>query len=262
MAARAPAKLLEGAELLEATARPLLEKLGARRVDVVALGRPGWVKYWVGYELAPGVERTRKEMEAPVVLGFPQTLSYVQLSVVPVEELPDEAMEEQAAAIRRPAWGTRIGFGLFALVFLGVFASPVLFGRGKLIVAAPLRGAGSAEARFNSDGEPVELWASLDGSWTGTSGGRAHKTLAKILPVHYEIDVVQGDQVVRHLSLDTQVGRPSQKLRCTVGSDCEVFIVDLPVAAGPVLLRVAGTPREDVTEVTDMSLNVREGTFF
>lgn len=35
-----------------------------------------------------------------------------------------------------------------------------------------------------------------------------------------------------------------------------------PGYEGPVLLKVEGKPRDDVTRVDDMSINVRKGTFF
>lgn len=265
MTVHAPPELEEGAQLLEATVRPILEKLGAVRVDIVARGSPGWVKYWVGYQLGPGVQRTEREMNDPVVFAFPASLTYTQLSVVPVERLPetDPGMLAAERALRRPPLKTMIGFGIVALIFVGVFGAPLFFGRGGLLGTAPLRGAGTAEARFVSEGEAVELWASLDGSWTGKPNTNSSKTLRKIVPVHYEVDLVHDGKVVRHLSLDTQVSRPSQKIYCSFAPDCEVFVVDVPpLPPGPILVRVTGTPRDDVTQVDDMSLNVRKGTFF
>ncbi|MBK7586079.1 MAG: hypothetical protein IPI67_38580 [Myxococcales bacterium] len=262
MTIHAPPAMVECTQLLEATITPRLNALGVEHVEIVARGVPRSARYWVGYRLAPGVQRTQRELAEEVKLYFPGALSYMMLQVVPVERLPetDPGILEEQKRLRRPTWQMFVFFGVLGAIPLTLLLGFTVFGRGDLIVSAPLRGAGASEARFVSDGKSLALWASLDGSFSRNAGS---KTLNKILPVHYEIDVVHEGKLVHHLSIDTQVGRASQKLNCTMAPDCEVYLEDLPpLGSGPVLLKVQGTPREDVTRVTDMSLLVRKGTFF
>lgn len=254
--------MVECAQLLEATIGPRLRAMGVEHVEIVARGVPRSARYWVGYRLAPGVQRSQRELAEEVSLYFPGALSFSMLQVVPVERLPetDPTILEEQRRLRRPTWQMFVFFGVLGAIPLTVLFGFLVLGTGELIVTAPLRGAGAAEARFVANGESLALWASLDGSFSRNAGS---KTLNKILPVHYEVDVIQNGKLLHHLSIDTQVGRGNQKLHCTMAPDCEVYLEDLPrLGPGPVLLKVRGTPREDVTDVKDMSLQVRKGTFF
>lgn len=254
--------MLESARILLDAVGPRLAALGVEHVEIVARGVPRAGRYWVGYRLAPGVGRTRRELLEEVKTYFPGALSYQMLQVVPVSELPetDPSVLEAQRRIRRPTVGMIVFFAVLLAVPAALLLVPLLFGTGELIVTAPLAAAGSAEARFVATGKPVALWASLDGAFSGSAGS---KTLNKILPVHYEIDVLHDGQLVRHLTIDTQRGRPQQKIVCTMAPDCEVYLEDLTgLPAGPVLLKVQGKPAENVTHVRDMSIQVRKATFF
>lgn len=258
----APAELAECARLLEATLTPRLQATGVEHVEIVARGVPRSASYWVGYRLASGSHTAEREVAEVVNVYFPGALSYRMLRIVPVERLPetDPTLVEEQRRLRRPTWQMLLFFGLLGALPLGVVLAFTVGGTGELIVTAPLEGAGSAEARFVATGKPVALWASLDGSFTRNAGSKA---LNKILPVHYEVDVIQNGKPVHHLAIDTQAKRPSQKLICSIAPRCEVYLEDLPpLAPGPVLLKVQGSPRDDVTRVADMSLLVRKGTFF
>src|SRR5580658_9986798 len=68
--------------------------------------------------------------------------------------------------------------------------------RGKLVATAELHGPGTADAHFQSTGEPLFLWADTDGTWTG-SGRYAH------FPAHYEIDVLSKGAQVGHVACDS-----------------------------------------------------------
>ena len=250
------------AEMLYAAIETPLRTLGVTHVEIVARGAPSAGKYWVGYRLAPGVQRSQRELTEQVKLSFPGTLSCDLLSVVPAERLPetDPGVIQEQRRLRRPTLGMIVLFGLLALIPIS-WVGYMLFGmRGDLIVTAPLSGAGSAEARFVATGGDLALWASLNGSSSSSPGS---KTLRKILPVRYDIEVIHDGKLLHTLSVETQRSRPSQKLVCTRAPDCEVYLEDLPkLPPGPVLLRVKGTPHPDFTHVKDMSLLVRKGTFF
>ncbi|MCK6531919.1 MAG: hypothetical protein L6Q84_03015 [Polyangiaceae bacterium] len=247
--------------MLHAAIEAPLRSMGVVHVEIVARGTPNAGKYWVGYRLAPGMQRSQRELTEQVKLSFPGTLSCQLLSVVPVERLPetDPGVIEEQRRLRRPTFGMVVFFGMLALVPLG-FVGYMLFGmRGDLIVTAPLKGAGTAEARFVATGGDLALWASLEGSGSGSPGSKA---LRKILPVRYDIEVIHDGKLLHTLSVETQRRRPNQRLICTMAPNCEVYLEDLPkLPPGPVLLRVKGTPAPVFTSVKDMSLLVRKGTF-
>jgi hypothetical protein len=262
MTIHASAEMTECARLVLETVGPRLAAMGVEHVEIVARGAPRAGRYWVGYRLGDGVQRTQRELADEVRLYFPGALTYQLLKVVPVAELPetDPAVLAEQKKLRRPTWAIVAFFALVVIAPVGFLIFSLVGGRGELIVTARLKSAGTSEARFVATGQTVALWAQLDGSFSRNAGS---KTLNKILPVAYEIDVIQGGKVLRHLSIETQTPRPSQKLFCSVAPDCEIYLEDLrDLPSGPVLLRVRGTPRADVTRVEDMSLNVRKGTFF
>lgn len=262
MTIHAEGKMIDCARQLLDAVGPKLTALGAVQVEIVARGAPRAGRYWVGYRLAPTAQRTQHEMAEEVRLNFPAALTYQLLKVVPIEELPetDPTVLAERRKLRRPTWPMIVFFGVLVLVPVGFLVATLVGGRGELIVTARLRSAGSAEARFVATGSAVALWAELDGSFAGNAGS---KTLNKILPVHYDVDVIRDGKVVRQLSIDTQAPRPSQKLYCSVAPDCEIYLEELrDLPSGPVLLKVRGTPSKDVTRVENMSLNVRKATFF
>jgi len=250
------------AEMLHAAIEAPLRALGVAQVEIVARGSPSAGQYWVGYRLAPGMQRSQRELTEQVKLSFPGSLSCQLLSVVPAERLPetDPIVIQEQRRLRRPTFGMIAFFGAIALIPIGWVGWMMFGARGDLIVTAPLRGAGTAEARFVSMGDELGLWASLDGRGTGSPGS---KTLRQILPVRYDIEVIHDGKPLHTLSVETQRNRPNQKLFCTISPNCEVYLEDLPkLPPGPVLLRVKGTPHASVTSVKDMSLLVRKGTFF
>lgn len=263
MTIHAPPPMRECAELIESTLMPRLQPLGVAGIDIVAAGSPGAGRYSIGYRAAPGAAPRSSDVADVVRTYFPGSLSCQMLQVVPIEKLrvpeTDPSILEAQRKLRRPTWQMIVFFCVLGAIPVGWLLSFTLFSRGDLLVTAPLRGAGTAEARFTSNGEPIALWASLDGSGTGSPGSR---TLRKILPVHYEIDVILDGKPIQHLSVDTQVSRPNQKLFCTMAPDCEIYLMEVQIPAGPVLLKVQGKPGDVVGRVDDMSLNVREGTFF
>ncbi|MBK7585976.1 MAG: hypothetical protein IPI67_38045 [Myxococcales bacterium] len=262
MTIHAPADLVQDAQLLEATLRPRLEAIGVESVDIVVQGSRSKAAYYVGYRLRPGATCSASDISEVVSLYFPAAVSYFSLQVLRAERLPetDPSVLEAQRKLRRPTASMLIFFGVLLAIPLVLVLGPAVSGRGDLLVTAGLRGAGSAEARFVANGKPIALWASLDGSWSKSSSS---KTLRKILPVHYEVDAFLDGKLVHHWSIDTQTGRTQQKLFCTMAPDCEIFLEETPpLGPGPVLLKVTGTPRDDVVRVDDMSLNVRKATFF
>jgi len=246
---------------LEVALWPHLQALGVTEVRFVVLGTPERADLYVGWRGAPIADLTNAQVHDVVSTYFPASFSYHMLQVSRIERLPetDPTVLEAQRKIRRPTVGMVLTLGLLISLPLAFMVGQLVFNRGDLLVTAPLNGAGTSEARFVATGDSVALWASLDGAWTQNDGGRTHR---KIMPVHYEIDVVRDGKPVQHLSLDTRESSAQLKLICTVAPDCEVYLQDLPVAPGPVLLKVTGTPRADVIRVDDMSINVREATFF
>ena len=132
--------------------------------------------------------------------------------------------------------------------------------RGPLLARAELRGPGTAEAKFRTPATPPQLWASLDGTW---SGGRYSKH-----PVHYEIDVLHAGQSLGHVACDTSsasysVCGSSLTVGSTHSGDCEVRLeCQLPLlpANGDVTLRVTGARAGSIEKIADMSLLVRAKT--
>jgi hypothetical protein len=127
--------------------------------------------------------------------------------------------------------------------------------RGTLLVTAELHGAGTAEARFHSSGKALTLWADTDGKWHGRNR----------FPAHYEIEIFAGSARIGHLSCDsadanTQICGTRIGIRGELRGDCELELTcELPpLPVGEIVLSVTGTPGENVTEVTKMSVNVRE----
>jgi hypothetical protein len=246
--------------LVEAAARPRLEALGAATVEaVVRVHKTGGFDVWVGYTLKPGVGRTQREMKDALMGPIPG-VDVACLNVVPASMLPldDPELVEAKRKLRNPK--AMIAAGVI-LALVGVLAAMLFFNRGDLLVRAELGGPGQAVVQLASGAEGLELWASLDGHWT--QGGDS-KVERKIVPVRYEVDFVQAGRVVKHLSLDTrepQVG--GYQLVCSFAPDCDILLAELPpLPPGPVEVRVTGQPRSDVTEIEDMSLEVRAATWF
>ena len=247
--------------LVETAARPRLEALGAATVEaVVRDGRTGGTDVWIGYTLKPGVQRTQREM-IDAVRGPIPGVDVACFNVVPASMLPldDPELVEAKRKMRNPK--ALIAAGAILAIAVGVLATILFFDRGDLLARAELHGPGRAVAQLPSGAEGFELWASLDGHW---SRGGDSKTERKIVPVRYEVDLVQAGSVVQHLSLDTrepQVG--GYKLVCTFAPDCDILLAESPpLPPGPVEIRVTGQPRSDVTEIKDMSLDVRATTWF
>ena len=247
--------------LVETAARPRLEALGAATVEaVVRPAKTGGSDVWVGYTLKPGVSRTQREM-IDALLGPIPGVDVACFNVVPASMLPldDPELAQAKRKLRNPK--AMIAAGVIFVLVVGGLAVTLLPHRGDLLGRAELRGPGQAVVRLPSGAEGVELWASLDGH--GLQPGEA-KIEHKIIPVRYEVDLVQAGQVVKHLSLDTrepQVG--GYELVCSFAPDCDLLLAELPpLPPGPVEVRVTGQPRSDVTELEDMSLEVRAATWF
>lgn len=262
MASRVPPELAQDAALLEATLRPKLAAIGVEHVEIAALGPKGRAQFWVGYRLAQGIQVAKGEVRETVNVHWPAAVDRYSLQICKVEDLPalddDPRLRAAKKALARPAWVPFVLMGVLAVAAIGFVLSQTVLARGDLLASAPLRGAGEAVVRFTSTGEPVALWADLDGRWTGSADS---SLLNDILPVHYEIDFVKSGRIVRHVSVDTQVRRPVSRKICTVAPDCEIYLMDLaPFPPGPIEARVRGTPRGDVTAVAKMFLYVREVT--
>jgi hypothetical protein len=247
--------------LVEAAASPRLEALGAATVEaVVRDSKTGGSDVWVGYTLKPGVRRTQREMK-DALLGPIPGVDVSCFNVVPASMLPldDPELVEAKRKMRYPP--VKIALGVIVALVVGVLAAMLFFNRGDLLVRAELSGPGQAVVQLPSGTEGLELWASLDGHWTQGGDSMVER---KIVPVQYEVDFVQAGAVVKHLSLDTrdpQVG--GYQLVCTFAPDCDILLAELPpLPPGPVEVRVKGQPRSDVTEIKDMSLEVRAATWF
>lgn len=261
MSIEATPELAADAALVLAAIRPALEARGVTEIRIVVRGKPGRAEYFVGYRFGAGAERSASQIREDASAYWPAAVRYQSLFAVKIENLPvvEPELVAAQAKIRGPWWRLwpvyvlALGVGAF-------FVSQIAFGRGDLVASAGLRAAGSASTTFESKGEPLSLWADLDGYFTGSAGS---ETLDDILPVHYEVDFVQGGTVVRHVSVDTQVRRTVQKKYCTVAPTCEVFLQELsPFPPGPVEMRVTATPAPNVTRVSNLSLGVRESGFF
>jgi hypothetical protein len=262
MAHHFPPGMEQSIAALEAALWPRLQSAGVAELRFVVLGTPARADLYVGWRAAPGAELTNAQVHEVVSTHFPASVSYHMLQVSRIERLPetDPSILEAQRKIRRPTVGMVVTLGLLVSLPLAFLVGQFAFSRGELMVTAPLKGAGKSEARFVATGDSVALWASLDGAWTRNDGGKTHR---KIMPVHYEIDVIREGKVAQHLSVDTREASGQLKLVCTVAPDCEVYLLDLPeMAPGPVLLQVEGKPRADVVRVDDMSINVRKATFF
>ena len=129
--------------------------------------------------------------------------------------------------------------------------------RGKAVGTAALRGNGTATAQFQSSGKQLVLWADTDGEWQGAS--KSH------FPAHYEIDVLAKGVRVAHVSCDsasasTSVCGSTVTINSKHRGDCELKLnCQLPIIpAGPAAIQVTGTVGPGVTNVTNMSINVRE----
>jgi len=264
MASKVPPDLAQDAALLEATLLPRLAAIGVERIEIAALGRKGRAQFWIGYRLAAGAEAAKGQIRETVSVYWPAAVDYHSMAVCTLESLPatddDPSLRAAKKALARPAWVPFVAMGALAVLAVGFVLSQTLLARGTALGSALLHGAGEAVVRFQSTGEPVALWADLDGRWTGSADS---STLNEILPVHYELDFIQRGRTVRHVSVDTQVRRPVVRHICTVAPDCEIYLMELaPLPAGPVEVRVRGTPRRDVTSVRKMSLHIREASSF
>ena len=169
-----------------------------------------------------------------------------------------EIEEARARLIGKPK-------GLYAFVaVLGAVPACVFgfiaFARGPLVARLELFGAGSAASSFTATGESYSLWATLDGDWRSVGGG---KTNRGVMPVVYEVDLVQGGKVIGHVQADTHHRAGYGLKYCSMEPDCEVMLTKLPeLPPGLVEVRAKGVPNPAVTHVGDMSLNVRRDRFF
>ncbi len=254
-----PESKAEAALVAEAL-RPALEALGVEALEVVLIGPAGRRELHVGYRLRAGATTPRRELHDAASVRVPASVDYHSFRVCGLNELPLDDPELAAETSRALGGRRRAVIAIVGVAVLGAaIASPLLFGRGTLVARAGIRVAGGSSVASFAGGERLVLWATLDGSYRGSAGS---KTLRKILPVHYEIDLRQNGKLLHHLAVDTQVRRPVQSLYCTIAPDCEVLLQDLPaLPSGPIQLRATATPRADVTSVVDLSLNVRRPGF-
>jgi hypothetical protein len=142
------------------------------------------------------------------------------------------------------------------LVFLVLLAGC----RGELLATAKLNGPGTAETRFTTS-KAVDLWSDFDGSWEAHSSSRYSAP-----PLNYDVQVVQGGNVVGQVSCTT-VGTTQRvcggftRVGSSFSGNCEFRMsCSLPaVQAGEVVLRVTGryAEPERIKSVSSMSLNVR-----
>jgi hypothetical protein len=245
-------------ELVRASVTPALKALDVEAVEIVVGGPPDRQELWIGYRLRQGAERSHAELHDAAWTALPASVSYHSLCVCPIHKLPvtDPELVAQTRRLRlRPILLLAV-IGVPLLLGVGTL---LLRGRGDVIKRIEIRSAGKTHASFYSTGDDLVLWATLDGAFSSSPSRSSNRG---VLPVRYEIDVIQNAKVVRHLSLDTHQRSVSVKY-CSVAPDCEILLAPLPaLPKGNVELAIETNPDPSVTRIDDLSLHVREeGTF-
>ena len=131
--------------------------------------------------------------------------------------------------------------------------------RGKLAGTATLTGNGEAEARFQSTGGKLTLWADTDGKWEG--GENSH------MDVRYDIEILQQGKTIGRLTcntadVSTSVCGTHIDMGGSHSADCELKLpCPVPnVPAGETVFRVKATTGPNVKSTKKVSLNIRAGS--